>query len=81
MHLALHPRDEVDRIYVSRKKRGRGLTGIKDSVDASWRLHRVSKARRKIDLSQQRHYWQQEDKQIGNNPKKQMRRKTTQWTF
>ena len=35
VHKALHPRDDVDRLYVSRKKGGRGITGIEDSVDAS----------------------------------------------
>ena len=35
MHKALHPRDNVDRLYVSRKEGGRGLTSIEDSVDAS----------------------------------------------
>ena len=35
MHKALHPRDDVDRLYVSRKEGGRGLTSIEDSVDAS----------------------------------------------
>ena len=35
MHKALHPRDDVDRLYVSRKKGGRGLASIQDSVDAS----------------------------------------------
>ena len=34
MHKVLHPRDDVDRLYVSRKEVGRGLTSIKDSVDA-----------------------------------------------
>ena len=34
-HKALHPRDDVDRLYVSRKEGGRGLTSIKESVDAS----------------------------------------------
>ena len=37
MHKALHPRDDVDRRYVSRKKGGRGLASIEDSVDASIR--------------------------------------------
>ena len=32
---ALHHRDDVDRLYVSRKEGGRGLATIKDSVDAS----------------------------------------------
>ena len=35
MHKALHPRDDVDRLYVSRKEGGRGLASIKDCVDAS----------------------------------------------
>ena len=35
MRKALHPRDGVDRLYVSRKEGGRGLTSIEDSVDAS----------------------------------------------
>ena len=34
MHKALHPRDDVDTSYVSRKGR-RGLTSIYDSVDVS----------------------------------------------
>ena len=35
MHKALHPRDDVDRLYVSIKEGGRGLTSIEDTVDAS----------------------------------------------
>ena len=35
MHKAFHPRDDVDRLYVSRKEGGRELVGIEDSVDAS----------------------------------------------
>ena len=35
---ALHPRDDMDRLYVSRKEGGRGLASIEDSVDASIRL-------------------------------------------
>ena len=35
MHKALHPRDDVDRLYVSRKEGGRGLASIGDSIDAS----------------------------------------------
>ena len=34
-HKALHPRDDVDRLHVSRKEGGRGLASIEDSVDAS----------------------------------------------
>ena len=34
MHKALHPRDEVNKLYVSRKER-RGVACIEDRVDAS----------------------------------------------
>ena len=37
MHKALHLRDDVDRLYVSRKEGGRGLASIEDNVDASIR--------------------------------------------
>ena len=35
IHKALHSRDDVDRLYVPRKERGRGFASIEDSVDAS----------------------------------------------
>ena len=35
MHKALHPRDDVDRLYVSRKGGGRGFASVEESVDAS----------------------------------------------
>ena len=35
MHKALHPRDDDDRLYVSRKDWGRELASIEDTVDAS----------------------------------------------
>ena len=35
MHKALCPRDDVDRLYVSRKEGERGLAIIEDSVEAS----------------------------------------------
>ena len=34
-HKVLHPRDNVDRLYVSRKERGRGLASVDDSFDES----------------------------------------------
>ena len=37
MHHALHPREHVDRLQVSRKEGGRALTSIGDSVDTSIR--------------------------------------------
>ena len=38
MHKALHPRDEVDTLYVSRKVGGRGLASIENSVVSIQRL-------------------------------------------
>ena len=35
MHKALHPKNDVDRLYVPRKEGGRGLASIEDSVDTS----------------------------------------------
>ena len=35
MHMVLHPRDDVDRLYVSRKDVGRGLAITEDNVDGS----------------------------------------------
>ena len=35
MYKALHPRDDVDRLYASRKAGRRGVASIEDSVDAS----------------------------------------------
>ena len=32
MHKALDPRDDVDRLYVSRKEGGRGLVSIEESI-------------------------------------------------
>ena len=35
MHKVLHPRDDVDRLHMSRREGGRGLASIEDSIDAS----------------------------------------------
>ena len=35
MHKALHPRDDMDRLYVPRKEGGRGLASIEDSINTS----------------------------------------------
>ena len=59
MHKALHPRDDVDRLYVSRKEGGRGHTSIQDSVKVSTqRLHR--KVGGENDYGYQKQYWQHE---------------------
>ena len=37
MHKSFHLKDNMDKLYVSRKEGGRGLVSIEDSVDASRR--------------------------------------------
>ena len=38
MHKVLHPRDDINRLYVSRKERGRRLASMEYNVDSSIRL-------------------------------------------
>ena len=54
MDKALHPRDDVDILYVSRRKGGRGLTSIEDSVDTL--IQRFEDYIQKIDYSYQKQY-------------------------
>ena len=53
MDKTLHPIDDVNRLYVSRKERGRGLTSMEHKVDASiQRLEDyIKKARKKTDYN------------------------------
>ena len=41
------PREDVERLYVSRRGRGRGLASIEDSVDASRQLENYMEKRGK----------------------------------
>ena len=34
IHSALHPNDDIDILYVSRKEGGRGVVSIEDFIDA-----------------------------------------------
>ena len=56
MHMAFHPRDDVDRLYVSRRKGERGLASIEDSVDASIQRFEdyIEKGSGKTDFSHQK---------------------------
>ena len=35
MHKTLHPKEDINRLYMSRKEGGRGLARIEDSLDTS----------------------------------------------
>ena len=49
MTKALHPRDDVDWLYVSKKVGGSGLASIQDNVEDY-----IKKAQRKTDYSDQK---------------------------
>ena len=59
IHKALHPRDDVDRLYVSKKRRRKKLASTEDSIDASIQLHK--KAQMKTGYSHQEESWQHDD--------------------
>ena len=62
MHKALHPRDDVDRLYVSRREGGRGRIDT-----TARRLH--TKVRRKTDYGRQKQYQRHEDQRNDSNQK------------
>ena len=82
MHKALHPRDDGNRVYVSRKE-GRGLTSIQESVDASMQqLEDYVKKRSGRLVTPSRKKCRQHNHQLNkDNHKTIERRKTTVWTF
>ena len=55
IHKALHPRDDINSLYESRKERGRRIASIKDSGDASieW-LEKYNKEQKKSDYNNQK---------------------------
>ena len=68
MHKAFHPRDDVDRLYVSRKEGGRGIASIEDTVDASiQRLEDyIKKTRTRTNYNHQKRY-RQHDRRKNDN--------------
>ena len=77
MHKALNPRDDINRLYVSRKEGGRELASIEDTT--TQRLHR--KTQRRNDYSHQKWYWQYDGQQNNDNEETKMGRKTTLCPF
>ena len=65
MHKALHPRNGVEKLYVSWKEGVRGLANIQNSVNASIQLSEdyIKKGQRKTDHGNQKQYRQH---QYGN---------------
>ena len=55
MHKALHPRDDVDRLYVPRKEGGQRICQHRHIDTTTRRLHR--KTRKRTDYGHQKQYW------------------------
>ena len=83
MHKALHPRDYVNRLYMSRKQGGRGLDSIEDSVSASIpRLEDHIEKRRGRLITATRNITDNTRNQPNDkNQKTKVGRKTTLWPF
>ena len=83
MHKVLHPRDDVDRLYVSRKKGGRRLASIDRSIDAS--IQRLENYIEKYKWGLTTAIRSKTDNTIDNrmtiSRKQKMGRKTTLWAF
>ena len=56
MHKALQPGDDIDRLYMSRKEGGRGLTSIQGSVDVLIQQKDYKKVGKKTDYSYYKQY-------------------------
>ena len=83
LHKALDLKDDVDRLYVSRKEGGgRGLTGIEDSVDVS--IQRLGDYIEKHEVGLIIAIKNDTDNMVENRmtlTRKQKWGKTTRWTF
>ena len=80
MHKALHPRDDVDRLYVSRKQGGRGLASIEDTVNASiQRLEDYIEKHEPGLITTIRNVTDNTINERMTTTRKQMGRKTTLW--
>ena len=79
MYETLHPRDDIGRLYVSRKEGGKGLVSIENSVDTwiRWIEAYIKKEQRKANYSDQK----QNKQQKHNSKKIKMERKAIVRTF
>ena len=53
IHKAVHPRNDTNRIYLSKKEGGRGHVSIEDNLDVSYEDSRTTLKRAKKDKFQQ----------------------------
>ena len=81
MHKALHPRDDVDGLYVLRKAGGRGVTSIEDSVDTSIQLENYTEKNEGGLITATRNNTDNTKANRMSITRKQKCEKTTLWAF
>ena len=83
MNKALHPKDDVDRLYVPRKQVGRGLASINDSVDTSiQRLeNNIEKHEKGLITAIRNNTDNTIDSRMRKNYETKIGRKSTPWAF
>ena len=67
MHKVLYMRDDIDRLFVSRKEERKGLISIEDSIDESIRglENYVKREQKKTNFSDQKQHRQHNDQRTG----------------
>ena len=78
MYKALHPIGDIDRLYVSKKKKGEDSLGLKIASIHRLDSKTTQKELRKTDCSDQK---QHKDQYSKNNNKTKMGRKAIVWIF
>ena len=82
MHKALHPRDNIDRLYVLRKEERKGLASMEDSVDTSiQQLEDYIQKRGRRLITTTRNNTNDMRTSRTTVTRKKVGRKTTLWTF
>ena len=78
MHNGFHPKSNVDRLYLSRSKGGRGLIGVQVTVETAIYVRNSSKQRLLIaERTTQEH---KDRKTPKKNKKRKKDERKTQWT-
>ena len=82
MHKALNLRNDVDWLYVSKKKgEEEDLPALKKALTYQYNTRLRRKTRRKTDYSHQKQYWWHEDQLNEFNQKKIWKINPTLWMF
>ena len=80
MHKVLHPRNDVDILYVKKRRKKRIYKNWRQHVNIDTTTRRLyTKARKKTDYSHQKQYLWHEDQRNDNNQKTKVEKNPTLW--